>query len=92
MDTIDIDKDGEDDLTSNGKSDHYVARFSSKCDFVKALKIGEHGAADHTEAIAIDSNDHLWITGQFRGSIDLDGDGNSDLSDGSKDYPVPSGG
>ncbi|MBC6480040.1 MAG: hypothetical protein GDA56_21910 [Hormoscilla sp. GM7CHS1pb] len=33
-----------------------------------------------TEAIAIDSNDHLWVTGQFHESIDLDGDGNNDLT------------
>ncbi|MBC6477621.1 MAG: hypothetical protein GDA56_07360 [Hormoscilla sp. GM7CHS1pb] len=82
---IDIDGDGTNDLTDGSKEypfpiDEYVAKFSSNGDFVKALKIGEHGEADHTEAIAIDSNDHLWVTGQFRGSIDLDGDGNNDLT------------
>ncbi|MBC6481642.1 MAG: hypothetical protein GDA56_31700 [Hormoscilla sp. GM7CHS1pb] len=68
---IDIDGDGTNDLTDGSKEypfpiDEYVAKFSSNGDFVKALKIGEHGEADHTEAIAIDSNDHLWVTGQFR--------------------------
>ncbi|MBC6479775.1 MAG: hypothetical protein GDA56_20315 [Hormoscilla sp. GM7CHS1pb] len=82
---IDIDGDGTNDLTDGSKDypfpiDEYVAKFSSNGDFVKALKIGEHGEADHTEAIAIDSNDHLWVTGQFQGSIDLDGDGNNDLT------------
>ncbi|MBO1348287.1 MAG: hypothetical protein EBE86_013255 [Hormoscilla sp. GUM202] len=86
---IDIDGDGINDLTDGSleypwATDEYLAKFESNGDFVKALNID-----DHVEAIATDSNDRLWVTGWFEGNIDIDGDGNNDLtSNGSHDSYV----
>ncbi|MBC6480100.1 MAG: hypothetical protein GDA56_22275 [Hormoscilla sp. GM7CHS1pb] len=92
---IDIDGDGTNDLTDGSKdypwaTDEYLAKFDSNGDFVKALKLGHHGSIDidnddilvpHiASSIAIDSDDNLWVTGSFHESMDLDGDGENDLT------------
>ncbi|MBO1352291.1 MAG: hypothetical protein EBE86_035265, partial [Hormoscilla sp. GUM202] len=76
---IDIDGDGNNDLTSNGTFDSYVAKFDSNGDLVKALNIGG-SSSDYGRGIATDSNGNAWATGLFNGSIDIDGDGNNDLT------------
>ncbi|MBO1345964.1 MAG: hypothetical protein EBE86_000505 [Hormoscilla sp. GUM202] len=88
-DSIDIDGDGNNDLTSNGGySDSYVAKFDSEGNLVKALNIGGTNS-DGGDAIATDSNGNVWATGKFSGSIDIDGDGNNDLtSNGNHDIYV----
>ncbi|MBC6424838.1 MAG: cadherin repeat domain-containing protein, partial [Hormoscilla sp. SP12CHS1] len=76
---IDIDGDGNNDLTSNGAFDSYVAKFDRNGDLVKALNIGG-SSYDYGSGIATDSNGNAWTTGLFNGSIDIDGDGNNDLT------------
>ena len=78
--SIDIDGDGNNDLTSNGLFDSYVAKFDRNGDLVKALNIGG-SSYDYGSGIATDSNGNAWTTGLFKGSIDnndLTSDGNSD--------------
>jgi len=84
--SIDIDGDGNNDLTSNGFSDSYVAKFDSNGDLVKALNIGGSYHTSDGYGITTDSNGNVWATGSFSGSIDIDGDGNNELtSNGSLD-------
>ena len=71
-------------MTSNGSHDSYVAKFSSNGDLVQALKIGGSDS-DGGRAIATDSNGNVWTTGRFEGSIDIDGDGNNDLTSNGHD-------
>ncbi|MBC6477213.1 MAG: hypothetical protein GDA56_04900 [Hormoscilla sp. GM7CHS1pb] len=86
--SIDIDGDGNNDLTSNGNFDSYVAKFDHNGDLVKALNIGG-SSRDYGSGIATDSNGNVWTTGLFNGSIDIDGDGNNDLtSNGNSDSYV----
>ncbi|MBC6452786.1 MAG: SBBP repeat-containing protein [Hormoscilla sp. SP5CHS1] len=76
---IDINGDGNNDLTSNGLFDSYVAKFDRNGDLVKALNIGG-SSSDYGSGIATDSNGNVWATGTFWGNIDIDGDGNNDLT------------
>ncbi|MBC6478471.1 MAG: hypothetical protein GDA56_12515 [Hormoscilla sp. GM7CHS1pb] len=80
--SIDIDGDGINDLTSSDRDGHYLAKFNSEGDFVQALEI--HGRyTDHTESgksIAIDSKDNVWTKGSFWRHLDIDGDGEDDLT------------
>jgi len=40
---------------------------------------------DYGRGIATDSNGNAWVTGGFQGSIDIDGDGNIDLTSNGRD-------
>ncbi|MBO1347031.1 MAG: hypothetical protein EBE86_006395 [Hormoscilla sp. GUM202] len=84
---IDIDGDGNNDLTSNGSIDSYVAQFDSNGNLVQALNIGGSDS-DIGYAIAADSNGNVWAAGTFRDSIDIDGDGNNDLTSNVRDIYV----
>ncbi|NET44277.1 DUF4347 domain-containing protein [Okeania sp. SIO2B3] len=77
--SIDIDSDGNNDLTSNGSVDSYVAKFDSDGNFLFAQNIGG-STVDQGNGIAMDSNGNVWATGSFEGSIDIDSDGNNDLT------------
>ena len=82
--SIDIDGDGNNDLTSNGGNDSYVAEFDRNGTLVFALNIG--GVSnDYGRGYATDSNGNAWVTGGFQGSIDIDGDGNIDLTSNGRD-------
>ncbi|NES05156.1 MAG: DUF4347 domain-containing protein, partial [Okeania sp. SIO2F4] len=86
--SIDIDGDGNNDLTSNGVNDSYIAKFDSNGNFLFAQNIGG-SSFDHGRGIATDSNGNVWATGDFEGTIDIDGDGDNDLtSNGSSDSYV----
>ena len=81
----DIDRDGVDDLTSNGNIDSYIAKFDNNGNLLFAQNIGG-SSNDRGYGIATDSNSNVWGTGNFQGSIDIDGDGTNDLlSNGSSD-------
>ncbi|NET45678.1 DUF4347 domain-containing protein, partial [Okeania sp. SIO2B3] len=85
--SIDIDGDGNNDLTSNGDEDSYVAKFDSNGNFLFAQNIGGSNE-DRGYGIATDNNGNVWATGYFSGSIDIDGDGNNDLTNGNEDSYV----
>ncbi|MBC6480102.1 MAG: hypothetical protein GDA56_22285 [Hormoscilla sp. GM7CHS1pb] len=57
----------------NGR-DSYFAKFNSEGDLVNVFQIGGSGD-DVGDGIAIDKDDHVWTTGSFTGSIDIDEDG-----------------
>ncbi|MBC6477792.1 MAG: hypothetical protein GDA56_08375 [Hormoscilla sp. GM7CHS1pb] len=80
--SIDLDGDGEDDLTTNGYEDAYVAKFDSEGNLVRAYDFGNTGY-DEANSIAIGSNGNAWVLGTFSGSIDIDGDGTNDLTSSS---------
>nr|WP_293165585.1 Ig-like domain-containing protein [Okeania sp. SIO2C9] len=85
--SIDIDGDGNNDLTSNGDEDSYVAKFDSNGNFLFAQNIGGSNE-DRGYGIATDNNGNVWATGYFSGSIDIDSDGNNDLTNGNEDSYV----
>ncbi|MBC6454190.1 MAG: hypothetical protein GDA43_14145, partial [Hormoscilla sp. SP5CHS1] len=77
--SIDIDGDGNNDLTSNGGTDSYLFKFDPDGGLVKALNIGGSGN-DQGYSITTDSDNNAWAIGYFNGSIDIDGDDNNDLT------------
>ena len=76
---IDIDGDGNDDLTSNGDADGYAAKFDSDDNLLWAKNIGGN-SSETANSITTDSSDNVLIVGSFGGNIDIDGDGNDDLT------------
>ncbi|MBC6478801.1 MAG: hypothetical protein GDA56_14545 [Hormoscilla sp. GM7CHS1pb] len=86
-DSIDLDGDGEHDLISNGYRDSYVAKFDSEGNLVRAYDFGntEILLPDKGIGLATDSNDNAWVLGGFHGSIDIDGDGEDDLTSTDRD-------
>ncbi|MBC6426777.1 MAG: cadherin domain-containing protein [Ekhidna sp.] len=77
--SIDMDGDGSNELTSNGGSDSYVAKFGSNGDLRFAFNIGSSDN-DGGSGITVDSHGHAWAVGHFKGGIDLDGDGSNELT------------
>ncbi|MBC6420999.1 MAG: DUF4347 domain-containing protein, partial [Hormoscilla sp. SP12CHS1] len=78
--SIDINGDDNNDLTSNGGTDNYVAKFDPDGTLLFALNIGG-SSNDEGTGIATDSDGNAWATGYFNSSsIDIDGDGNNDLT------------
>jgi hypothetical protein len=74
---IDIDGDGIYDL--NSYFDGYVAKFDTHGNFVWAKNIGGKNG-DYAESITTDSSGNVLVVGRFNGQIDIDGDGNNDLT------------
>ncbi|MGD1702936.1 cadherin domain-containing protein [Dapis sp. BLCC M229] len=87
---IDINGDGTNDLTNNGRDDGYVAKFDTDGKFLFAQNIGGVNVPERGgQGIATDKDSNVWITGSFDGSIDLDGNGTNDLiSNGGRDSYV----
>ncbi|MDE5075329.1 MAG: cadherin-like domain-containing protein [Trichodesmium sp. St5_bin2_1] len=84
-DSIDIDGNDINDLTSNGQRDSYVAKFDKNGNFLWAQNIGGVGD-ENGRGITTHSDGNVWITGYFDAAIDIDGDANNDLStNGSSD-------
>lgn len=58
-------------LTSNGSSDLFVAKYTSTGAFIWAFSVG--GAdRDAAYGVAIDATNNIYITGYFRGTADFD--------------------
>ena len=76
---IDIDDDGNNNFTSNGEADSYVAKFDSNGNLVWAKQIGG-SSLDYANSITTDSSDNVFVGGSFNGNIDIDGDGNNDFT------------
>ncbi|MDJ1185390.1 SBBP repeat-containing protein [Roseofilum casamattae] len=77
--SLDLDGDGTTDLTSNGINDAYIAKYSSDGNLAWAKNFGGN-SGDYGYDIHADNNGNIYTTGFFRGSIDLDGDGTTDLN------------
>ncbi|MCH2048292.1 MAG: DUF4347 domain-containing protein, partial [Trichodesmium sp. ALOHA_ZT_67] len=76
---IDIDGDGNNDLTSNGDRDGYAAKLDSNGNLVWAKQIGGSRRA-YAYSITTDSSDNVFVGGSFQGNIDIDGDGKNDFT------------
>jgi hypothetical protein len=62
---IDIDGDGNNDLTSNGSHDGYAAKFESNGNLVWAKQIGG-SSYDNANSITTDSSGNVLVGGVFR--------------------------
>ncbi|BDD06379.1 T9SS type A sorting domain-containing protein [Aureibacter tunicatorum] len=58
-------------LTSNGGQDIYLAKYSSSGQYIQAFRIGAAGD-DVGEALNIDRNGELIVTGRFQNTVDFD--------------------
>ena len=59
-------------LTSQGQDDIYVQKSDKNGNFIRAISMGGAGDQDRGESIAIDNNDHIYVTGSFEGTVDFD--------------------
>lgn len=88
--TVDFDPGvGISNQTSAGSSDMFVQKMNSTGNFVWAESIGGTGF-EESRAITVDASGNVYITGQFRGTIDFDpGTGIANLtSSGGYDVPI----
>ena len=76
---IDIDRDGNNDLTAHRYRDGYVVKFDHNGNFVWAKPLGGRGA-DFAYSITTDSSGNVLVAGEFQRSMDIDSDGNNDLN------------
>jgi hypothetical protein len=80
--TVDFDPNGGIfNLTSSGSRDIYISKLDASGNFVWAKKIGGSGA-DRGHSIAIDNtNNYVYIAGEFAGTTDFDpGAGTNNLT------------
>lgn len=76
MGTTDFDTgSGVFNLTSLGSVDAYVAKLNSNGDFVWAKQLGGTGF-DRAHALALDSEESVFTTGRFFGTVDFDPNAN----------------
>lgn len=72
-------------LTSKGFADIFILKHSGENgDVIWSKSIGGTGF-DGGFAISVDDNGHVYTTGTFNGSVDLDGDGTPEVSNGLSD-------
>ncbi|MDJ1183547.1 DUF4347 domain-containing protein [Roseofilum casamattae] len=77
--SIDLDGDGAVDLTSAGVEDAYIAKYSSDGTLTWAVEVGG-SSAENSLSISLDDANNVYVTGQFNGNLDIDGDGAVDLT------------
>lgn len=85
--TVDFDPGvGISNLTSTaGSSDMFIVKFDASGDFVWAHSFGDD-LDDRANAIAVDNNGNIYVTGSFWGTIDFDpGLGTATLSGSNQD-------
>jgi len=78
--TIDLDGDGNDDLTSAGDNDAFIVKYNSDGTLAWSTNIGQSDGADKGYGITTDSSGNIFATGYFKGNVDIDGDGTDDLT------------
>ncbi|MBN8582808.1 MAG: hypothetical protein J0L96_19240, partial [Anaerolineae bacterium] len=70
--TVDFDPGaGTTNLTSAGSTDGFITKFDSSGAFVWVKQFGST-LADRAVEVKLDSNNDLYITGYFRGTVDFD--------------------
>ncbi len=69
--TFDIDPTPGDEITSNGNSDTYVAKFSSAGSLVWSRGFGG-SSLDEARDVATDADGSVYLIGAFRGTVDFD--------------------
>lgn len=70
--TADLDPGvGEENITSNGNRDVFVLKLDVDGSLEWARAFGG-GASDHTQSIAVDGNDYVYVYGTFAGNVDFD--------------------
>ncbi len=70
--TIDFDPNaGAVNLTSNGNGDAFVCKFDTNGNYVWANSMGG-GSIDQANAISLDANGNIYVTGNFAGTVDFD--------------------
>lgn len=79
--TVDFDPNaGIDTLVSNGYSDIFLAKYDQNGNYIWSKNIGGQDI-DRSNGIALDGSGNLYITGQFRNTVDFDpGIGTASLS------------
>lgn len=71
-DTVDFDPSSNIfNLISNGGDDIFIQKLSTSGDFIWARSIGGL-SNDNGNAIVVDADDNVYITGSFRGAVDFD--------------------
>ncbi len=69
------------ELSAKDSDDIFVSKLDSEGNFVWAESFGGGGADDRGNSIAVDSNDNVYVTGYFSGTVDFDpGDGIFELT------------
>ena len=79
---IDLDGDGTIDLVNDTGylgPNAYIAKYSNDGDLVWATQ-GSNDGDVYGNGISVDNDGYIYVTGDFRDSIDLNGDGNADLT------------
>ncbi len=75
--TVEFDPDGGDPHTSNGGSDVFLSKFDSSGNFEWARTWGG-SEWDCGYEVAADGAGNVFVTGEFRGTVDFDPDGDID--------------
>lgn len=65
-------------LTSVGSNDVYVSKISNNCNLIWAKSFGGTNL-DIGKALFLDNNNNLYVTGNYRGSVDFDPDPGSHI-------------
>lgn len=72
METVDFDPGPNlQNLVSNGDADAFIARYDSHGELSFVFSMGDF-ASDGGRSIKVDSEDNLYVVGDFSGSLDID--------------------
>ena len=77
--SVDFDGDGQTDFTSSGLEDIFVAQYDAQGTF-QWVEGGGDFLVDKGIGIGTDGTNNVYVTGVFSGNVDLDGDGQPDLT------------
>lgn len=70
--TVDFDPGaGVNNLTANGNSDIFLAKYTTNGDLIWAKSIGANGS-NEGRSLKLDSDNNIYLTGQFSGTVDFD--------------------
>ena len=77
--TVDFDPDAvlTTNKTSNGNYDAFVSKFDSNMNFIRVKTFGG-SSLDYGESVRTDSNGNLYLTGEFKSTVNFNPDGSGD--------------